>query len=124
LAQTGSAADHTKKAPTFAPGLSLGRCTDWRAEGYAGKAKPSPIRRFVVVRQCGYGPLEKSIGETMKSLIVKRSIILAGHKTSVSLEDAFWQGLKDIATSRRMTLSDLVGSIDSERKHGNLSSVS
>ena len=50
----------------------------------------------------------------MKSLIVKRSIILAGHKTSVSLEDAFWQGLKDIATSRRMTLSDLVGSIDSE----------
>jgi len=60
----------------------------------------------------------------MKSLIVKRSIILAGHKTSVSLEDAFWQGLKDIATSRRMTLSDLVGSIDSERKHGNLSSVS
>jgi len=60
----------------------------------------------------------------MKSLIVKRSIILAGHKTSVSLEDAFWQGLKDIATSRRMTLSGLVGSIDSERKHGNLSSVS
>ncbi len=59
----------------------------------------------------------------MKSLIVKRSIILAGHKTSVSLEDAFWQGLKDIATSRRMTLSDWVGSIDSERKHGNLSSA-
>ena len=59
----------------------------------------------------------------MKSLVVKRSIVLSGHKTSVSLEDAFWRGLKDIATSRRMTLSDLVCSIDSERKHGNLSSA-
>jgi predicted DNA-binding ribbon-helix-helix protein len=59
----------------------------------------------------------------MKSPVVKRSIVIAGHKTSVSLEDAFWRGLKDIATSRRMTLSDLVGSIDSERKHGNLSSA-
>ncbi|MGA8650180.1 MAG: ribbon-helix-helix domain-containing protein [Xanthobacteraceae bacterium] len=59
----------------------------------------------------------------MKSPVVKRSIVIAGHKTSVSLEDAFWQGLKDIATNRRMTLSDLVGSIDSERKHGNLSSA-
>ena len=59
----------------------------------------------------------------MKSPVVKRSIVLSGHKTSVSLEDAFWRGLKDIATTRRMTLSDLVGSIDSERKHGNLSSA-
>jgi predicted DNA-binding ribbon-helix-helix protein len=59
----------------------------------------------------------------MKSSVVKRSIVLAGHKTSVSLEDAFWQGLKDIATSRRMTLSDLVGSIDIDREHGNLSSA-
>ena len=48
----------------------------------------------------------------MKSTVVKRSIMLAGHKTSVSLEDAFWRGLKDIATNRRMTMSDLVSSID------------
>jgi predicted DNA-binding ribbon-helix-helix protein len=59
----------------------------------------------------------------MKSPVVKRSIVIAGHKTSVSLEDAFWRGLKDIAVSRHVTLSDLVGSIDSERKHGNLSSA-
>jgi predicted DNA-binding ribbon-helix-helix protein len=59
----------------------------------------------------------------MKSPIVKRSVVLAGHKTSVSLEDAFWQGLKDIATSRRTTLSDLIGSIDVDREHGNLSSA-
>ncbi len=59
----------------------------------------------------------------MKSLVIKRSIVLAGHKTSVSLEDAFWQGIKDIAASRRTTLSDLVASIDTERKNGNLSSA-
>lgn len=59
----------------------------------------------------------------MKSPVIKRSIVIAGHKTSVSLEDAFWRGLKDIAMSRRMTLSDLVGTIDAERQHGNLSSA-
>jgi predicted DNA-binding ribbon-helix-helix protein len=58
----------------------------------------------------------------MKSPVVKRSVVLAGHKTSVSLEDAFWEGLKDIATSRRITLSNLIGSIDTERQQGNLSS--
>jgi len=59
----------------------------------------------------------------MKSAIVKRSIILSGHNTSVSLEDAFWEGLKDIAKNRRTTLSDLIGSIDLDREHGNLSSA-
>jgi predicted DNA-binding ribbon-helix-helix protein len=48
----------------------------------------------------------------MKSSIVKRSIVLAGHKTSVSLEEPFYQGLKDIAASRRVTLSDLVAGIN------------
>ena len=59
----------------------------------------------------------------MKSPVVKRSIVLAGHKTSVSLEDAFWAGLKEIAGKRVMTLSDLVGTIDSQRQQGNLSSA-
>jgi predicted DNA-binding ribbon-helix-helix protein len=59
----------------------------------------------------------------MKSPVVKRSIVIAGHKTSVSLEDAFWQGLKVIAGERDMTLSDLVATIDTERQHGNLSSA-
>jgi predicted DNA-binding ribbon-helix-helix protein len=59
----------------------------------------------------------------MKSPVVKRSIVIAGHKTSVSLEDAFWKGLKDIAGGRDMTLSDMVALIDSERRHGNLSSA-
>jgi predicted DNA-binding ribbon-helix-helix protein len=59
----------------------------------------------------------------MKSPVVKRSIVIAGHKTSVSLEDAFWKALKDIAIARQITLSDLVASIDAERQHGNLSSA-
>jgi predicted DNA-binding ribbon-helix-helix protein len=59
----------------------------------------------------------------MKSTVVKRSIILSGHKTSVSLEDAFWKGLKDIAKARRVTLSDLVGGIDTDREQANLSSA-
>jgi predicted DNA-binding ribbon-helix-helix protein len=59
----------------------------------------------------------------MKSLVLKRSIVIVGHKTSVSLEDAFWRALKEIAFRRQMTLSSLVGSIDAERQHGNLSSA-
>ena len=59
----------------------------------------------------------------MKSLVVKRSIVLAGHKTSVSLEDAFWEGLKLIADERHVSLSDLVAAINADRQHGNLSSA-
>jgi predicted DNA-binding ribbon-helix-helix protein len=59
----------------------------------------------------------------MKSQVAKRSVVVAGHKTSVSLEDAFWNGLKEIAGRRDITLSDLVAAIDSQRHHGNLSSA-
>jgi predicted DNA-binding ribbon-helix-helix protein len=59
----------------------------------------------------------------MKSPVVKRSIVIAGHKTSVSLEDAFWKGLKEIAMGRDRTLSEMVAAIDSERAQGNLSSA-
>jgi predicted DNA-binding ribbon-helix-helix protein len=58
-----------------------------------------------------------------KSLVTKRSIVVAGHKTSVSLEDAFWNALLDIADERGMTLSRLVGLIDADRQHANLSSA-
>src|ERR1700682_5652648 len=58
----------------------------------------------------------------MRSTVVKRSIVIAGHKTSVSLEDAFWKSLKEIAIGRGTTLSNLVTSIDVERRQGNLSS--
>lgn len=55
--------------------------------------------------------------------IVKRSIVVAGHKTSVSLEDAFWHALKDIARERSQSLRSLVAEIDAGRKGGNLSSA-
>ena len=59
----------------------------------------------------------------MKSRVVKRSIVIAGHKTSVSLEDGFWTSLKEIAGERHVTLSELVASIDTDRQYGNLSSA-
>ena len=59
----------------------------------------------------------------MKSLVVKRSIVVAGRETSVSLEDGFWDELKKIAGKHRMTLSDLVAAINSRRQHRNLSSA-
>jgi predicted DNA-binding ribbon-helix-helix protein len=59
----------------------------------------------------------------MKSLVVKRSVVVADHKTSVSVEDAFWNGLKEIARGRNISLSELVEAIDSERRHDNLSSA-
>jgi predicted DNA-binding ribbon-helix-helix protein len=58
-----------------------------------------------------------------KSRVVKRSINVNGHKTSVSLEDEFWNALKVIAGKRLTTLSDLVTAIDGQRQHGNLSSA-
>jgi predicted DNA-binding ribbon-helix-helix protein len=59
----------------------------------------------------------------MKSLVVKRSVVVADHKTSVSVEDAFWNGLKEIARGRNISLSELIEAIDSERRHDNLSSA-
>ena len=59
----------------------------------------------------------------MKSSVLKRSIVIAGHKTSVSLEDEFRSSLKEIAGERGMTLAELVAAIDGERERANLSSA-
>jgi predicted DNA-binding ribbon-helix-helix protein len=59
----------------------------------------------------------------MKSSVVKRSIVIDGHKTSVSLEDPFWNDLRNIAHTQRVTLSELVAKIDNARKQSNLSSA-
>ena len=48
----------------------------------------------------------------MKSSVVKRSIVIDGHKTSVSLEDPFWTELKKIAHTQQVTLSELVSKIE------------
>jgi predicted DNA-binding ribbon-helix-helix protein len=60
----------------------------------------------------------------MSTLIRKRSIIIAGHKTSVSLENAFWNGLKDLAHHKDMSMSNMIAEIDTGRdRKGNLSSA-
>jgi len=59
----------------------------------------------------------------MKSWKLKRSISIDGHKTSVSLEEAFWSDLKEIAHNQQTTLSKLVTQIDGTRRRGNLSSA-
>jgi predicted DNA-binding ribbon-helix-helix protein len=57
------------------------------------------------------------------SAVLKRSVVIEGHKTSISLEDEFWDSFKEIADERGMTVSALVGAIDGGRKHVNLSSA-
>jgi predicted DNA-binding ribbon-helix-helix protein len=59
----------------------------------------------------------------MKSKVIKHSIVLARHKTSVSLEDEFWDALKEIAEHRKMTVSELVFGINNDREFANLSSA-
>jgi predicted DNA-binding ribbon-helix-helix protein len=59
----------------------------------------------------------------MKSTIVKRAIVIGGHKTTISLDDAFWRGLKEIAHARCVTLSKVVIDIDKARRQANPSSA-
>ena len=59
----------------------------------------------------------------MKSPVIKRSIVIEGHKTSVSIEDAFWTALKEIAQARRQSVAELIGAIDGARRGSNLSSA-
>jgi predicted DNA-binding ribbon-helix-helix protein len=59
----------------------------------------------------------------MKSAITKRSVVIGGHKTSVSLEEPFWSAVREIAGSQQMTVSSLLRQIDLERHNANLSSA-
>jgi predicted DNA-binding ribbon-helix-helix protein len=71
---------------------------------------------------------EKKADETgggghLRSRVIKRSLVVGGHKTSVSLEDVFWNELRSIAEKRHIHLSQLVAGIDAGRQHCNLSSA-
>ncbi|MGO4871848.1 MAG: ribbon-helix-helix domain-containing protein [Roseiarcus sp.] len=55
--------------------------------------------------------------------IVKRSLTISGHRTSISLEDAFWRRLKALAAERALSLSALIAEIDASRGDANLSSA-
>ena len=76
----------------------------------------------------GHGEVAKSPdargdGGYLRSRVLKRSIVVGRHKTSVSLEDVFWNELRAIAQESGVHLSQLVARIDVERQHGNLSSA-
>jgi predicted DNA-binding ribbon-helix-helix protein len=59
----------------------------------------------------------------MKSRVMKRSTFVDGRKTSVTLEDEFWNALKEIAATQNVGISQLMSTIDSQRQHINLSSA-
>ena len=65
----------------------------------------------------------KAFSMIRKRSIVKRSIVINGHKTSISLEDAFFSALKDISRQRRLTLTVIITEVDRTRTEGNLSSA-
>lgn len=86
----------------------------WRADESRVRNQMEPIMQN---DQSGDGRGEREYA------VVKRSVVVGGHKTSVSLEDAFWTSLKDIAMLRGTTLSTQIATIDTTRRTGNLSSA-
>lgn len=66
---------------------------------------------------------ETAVPAKMSTAIVKHSLVIAGHRTSISLEDAFWQALQRLALRRNLKIADLVTQIDAARGDANLSSA-
>lgn len=67
--------------------------------------------------------MTKSQKPKFKSSINKRSVVIDARKSSVSIEDPFWSGLKEIARARKLPLTELINQIDRARTTGNLSST-
>jgi predicted DNA-binding ribbon-helix-helix protein len=67
--------------------------------------------------------MDAAPGARRQAGVIKHSMVIAGHRTSVSLEPAFWQALKDLAAQRRQSVAALVAAIDSGRGSSNLSSA-
>jgi predicted DNA-binding ribbon-helix-helix protein len=55
--------------------------------------------------------------------MAKRSVTIAGHRTSISLEDSFWDALQAIARERKLSLAALIAEIDEGRTEDNLSAA-
>lgn len=86
------------------------------------------VLRSTQSADAGHGEVAKTPdargdGGYLRSRVLKRSIVVGRHKTSVSLEDVFWNELRAIAQESGVHLSQLVARIDVERQHGNLSSA-
>jgi predicted DNA-binding ribbon-helix-helix protein len=61
--------------------------------------------------------------ESANARVVKRSLVIAGHRTSISLEDAFWCRLRRIAAEQGLSLNRLAAMVDASRGDANLSSA-
>ena len=61
--------------------------------------------------------------DSANARVIKRSLVIAGHRTSVSLEDAFWRRLRAIAAERGLSLNGLAAMVDASRDGANLSSA-
>jgi predicted DNA-binding ribbon-helix-helix protein len=61
--------------------------------------------------------------DAMKSSVIKRSVVVGGHHTSISLEDEFWSGLKEIAQAQGASLAQTLTEMDTTRQQKNLSSA-
>jgi predicted DNA-binding ribbon-helix-helix protein len=86
-------------------------------------ATSSMYRRHASESDSHGNGLDEFEGTLMKSSILKRSVVIGGHKTSVSLEEPFWIDLKQIARTHHVTLSALITQIDATRdEQSNLSS--
>ena len=59
----------------------------------------------------------------MDTRVRKRSVVIGGHKTSVSLEEAFWSAIREITIERGMSMSAMIEQIDSAKQQSNLSSA-
>ncbi len=66
---------------------------------------------------------EPDDGARSEARLVKHSLVIAGHRTSVSLEDIFWQALRELAVARTMSVAALVREVDASRGTANLSSA-
>ncbi|HRJ68350.1 MAG TPA: ribbon-helix-helix domain-containing protein [Beijerinckiaceae bacterium] len=59
----------------------------------------------------------------MSGRVIKRSVSIAGHRTSISLEESFWNDLKVLAARRSVSAATLIAEVDGERRDTNLSSA-
>jgi predicted DNA-binding ribbon-helix-helix protein len=88
-------------------------------KGRTGANLSSAVRVFVLAHYRG----GRMSGESRPSSIIKKSMTIAGHPTSISLEPEFWNALKKVATAKQVSITQLVAKIDKERRYGNLSSA-
>jgi predicted DNA-binding ribbon-helix-helix protein len=85
--------------------------------------RPVAMGRIGLTREVGMKPKPRAPGPRYEAPSAKRSVKIAGRKTSMSLEDPFWDALNNIATLKNVTIVDLVSMINKERGSNSLSSA-